>query len=206
MGDLNTPLLFYRAGVVVVKRLRGRKKDDNMADDYEKGFQLNHFQTAAQEGDAEAQYQLGVYYSKRSSGLLMSFEESLKWIKLAAEQGHAKANFHLGSLYLFGDAHPFSGAVVCPKDEVQAGKCFSVALSAFSEQAERGNADAMVWLAAMYAKGFGVIRDQDKANSLLLNAAALGNQEAKDVLGGTYSQERRKEKHGMVGMINAMFK
>ena len=26
VGDLNTPLLFCRAGVVVVKRLRGRKK------------------------------------------------------------------------------------------------------------------------------------------------------------------------------------
>ena len=27
VGDLNTPLLFYRAGVVVVKRLCGRKKE-----------------------------------------------------------------------------------------------------------------------------------------------------------------------------------
>ena len=176
-----------------------------MAVDYEKEFRFHHFQTAAQEGDAEAQYQLGVYYSKRSSGILMSFEESLKWMKLAAEQGHAKANFHLGSLYLFGDANPYSGAVVCPKDEVQAGKCFSVALSAFSEQAERGDADAMVWLAAMYAKGLGVSRDPDKANSLLIKAAAQGNQEAKGVLDGTYSQGRRKEKHGMVGMINAIF-
>ena len=205
MGDLNTPLLFCRAGVVGVKRLRGRKKDDRMADEYEKEFRLHHFQTAAQEGDAEAQYQLGVYYSKKSSGILMSFEESLKWMKLAAEQGHAKANFHLGSWYLHGDANPYSGAVVCPRDEVLAGKCFTVAFSAFTEQVERGDADAMVSLAAMYAKGLGVLPDQDKANSLLLKAAAQGNQEAKDVLNGTYSQERRKEKRGMVGMINAIF-
>lgn len=176
-----------------------------MAVDYEKEFRFHHFQTAAQEGDAEAQYQLGVYYSKRSSGILMSFEESLKWMKLAAEQGHAKANFHLGSWYLHGDVNPYSGAVVCPKDEDLAGKCFSVALSAFSEQAERGDADAMVWLAAMYAKGLGVPGDQDKANSLLIKAAAQGNQEAKDVLDGTYSQKRRKENRGMVGMINAIF-
>lgn len=176
-----------------------------MAVDYEKEFRFHHFQTAAQEGDAEAQYQLGVYYSKRSSGILMSFEESLKWMKLAAEQGHAKANFHLGSWYLHGDANPYSGWVVCPKDEVLAGKCFAVAFSEFSEQAERGETEAMVWLAAMYAKGLGVLVDQDKANMLLQKAAELGNQNAKDVLDGTYLNEMHEEKRGMIGACNVFF-
>ena len=75
------------------------------AQDYDKGLkaaQAGDFQTAlqewrplAEEGDADAQYNLGMMCR---SGRCHA--EAVKWLRLAAEQGHANAQYELGYMYL----------------------------------------------------------------------------------------------------------
>ena len=48
------------------------------------------FRKAAEQGDSEAQYNLGLFYDK-GEGVEKNHSEAIKWYKKAAEQGHAKA-------------------------------------------------------------------------------------------------------------------
>jgi len=66
---------------------------------------------ATEQGDAEAQYNLGVmYYS--GEGVPEDYTEAAKWFRKAAEQGHAEAQYNLGVMYDSGDG--------VPKDDVEA--------------------------------------------------------------------------------------
>lgn len=55
----------------------------------------------ADRGDVEAQVKLGRSYLLGSSGYL-DYTEAAKWFKLAAIQGNAQAQEHLGSMYAEG--------------------------------------------------------------------------------------------------------
>jgi TPR repeat protein len=70
---------------------------------------------AALQGDADAQYRLGeenrnhhgnfgfeVYFSPGA------LAEALKWYRMAAEQGHADAQFQLAVMYIIGGRVPFN--------------------------------------------------------------------------------------------------
>lgn len=58
--------------------------------------------TAAEKGDAEAQYNLGVAYIK-GQGLSTDLGAAFQWMVLAAEQGLAPAQARLGLMYATGD-------------------------------------------------------------------------------------------------------
>jgi uncharacterized protein len=53
---------------------------------------------AADQGDAEAQDNLGNAYVK-GDGVPQDYAEALKWFRRAADQGSARAQFHLGIMY-----------------------------------------------------------------------------------------------------------
>ena len=56
---------------------------------------------AAEQGNAEAQYELGVmYYNGR--GAEQDYEEAFKWYLKAAEQGHARAQLNLALMNCMG--------------------------------------------------------------------------------------------------------
>jgi TPR repeat protein len=57
------------------------------------------------QGDANAQYHLGVMYALGQAGPRDAVE-SVRWYRRAAEQGHARAQFMLGVMYNFGDGVP----------------------------------------------------------------------------------------------------
>ena len=42
-------------------------------------------------GDAEAQNKLGLMYERGEGGLNKNYDEAVKWYRLAAEQGYARA-------------------------------------------------------------------------------------------------------------------
>ena len=48
----------------------------------------------AEQGDADAQYCLGCMYG-RGQGVPEDYEETTKWLELAAEQGHEEAQDEL---------------------------------------------------------------------------------------------------------------
>ena len=64
------------------------------AKDYETA--AKHFKSAAEHGNAEAQFKLGECYAD-GNGVEASASEAVKWYCKAAEQGHTEAQYQLGS-------------------------------------------------------------------------------------------------------------
>jgi len=114
----------------------------------------DHFQLlteAAERGDAEAQYNLGVNY-ETGQDIPQDYEVAVKWFTLAAEQGHASAQFSLGGSYYKGQG--------VPQDYKAAVKWYRLA-------AEQGNADAQAVLGGLYYLGEVVPRDYKAAEKWL---------------------------------------
>jgi len=66
---------------------------------------LREFTPLAEQGDADAQFNLGwMYYEGR--GVPQDYETAVKWWTLAAEQGDPHAQFNLGVMYRKGDGVP----------------------------------------------------------------------------------------------------
>jgi TPR repeat protein len=72
------------------------------------------YRLAADQGRADAQYQLGHLYYKQTN-----YAEAVRWFRLAADQGRADAQSNLGAMYAEGDG--------IPQDLAQALKWFILA-------------------------------------------------------------------------------
>ena len=74
-------------------------------DAYENGdyaIALKVWLPLAEQGDIEAQYNLGMMYHK-GRGIPQDAKEAVKWYRLAAEQGDSNAQTNLGLMYINGD-------------------------------------------------------------------------------------------------------
>ena len=96
---------------------------------------LREWTPLAEQGDAVAQFNLGVMYNQ-GQGVPQDNKTAVKWYKFAAEQGHASAQHYLGVMY-----HEGQGV---PQDNKTAVKWYKLA-------AEQGDADAQLNLGVMYA-------------------------------------------------------
>lgn len=150
---------------------------------------VERWMNAALKGDAEAQYRLGMLYKRGTSNFSKSPSDALMYLEMAAEQGHVKACYHLGVLYTFGDGPRLikgtimPGDGLCERDDEKAKKYFDMALRKLKVLVADGDADAFVWLSAMYKFGYGVEKDEGKARELLEQAADLGNPMAETLVG-----------------------
>jgi TPR repeat protein len=90
---------------------------------------LAEWKPLAEQGDAVAQFYLGVMYAN-GEGVLEDDKEAVKWFKLAAEQGYAKAQYNLGLMYDNGQ-----GVI---QDNVYAHMWCNIAASNGSENAKKG--------------------------------------------------------------------
>ena len=117
---------------------------------------LRKWRPLAQQGDAPAQYSLGVMYAK-GWGVPQDFAQALMWYRRAAEQGYASAQYNLGNM-------SYDGRGV-PQDYAQA-------MMWYRRAAEQGYAEAMNSLGVMYAKGEGVVQDYVQAHRWFNLAAA----------------------------------
>jgi len=75
---------------------------------------------SAKQGDADAQYNLGIMY-ERGQGATQDDAEAVKWYRKAAEQGHARAQGLLGLMY-----HQGLGV---PQDYLQAHMWYNLSAS-----------------------------------------------------------------------------
>jgi TPR repeat protein len=100
---------------------------------------------AAEKGDREAQFLIGVQY-KAGDGLARDRAEAAKWLRKAAEAGHAEAQYALGVLY--SEAAPEDGSALgqsnVPADPVEAAKWLQAASA-------QGNAEAKARLETVLA-------------------------------------------------------
>jgi TPR repeat protein len=90
---------------------------------------LREFRVSAAQGDARAQYNLGVMYRK-GNGVARDYQEADRWYRNAAELGHAGAQFSLGLMYregLIGKMYVKGQGI--KKNYVKAHKWFNIAAS-----------------------------------------------------------------------------
>ena len=64
--------------------------------DYKEAFRL--FLPSAEQGVAEAQYNLGLMYDN-GTGVPQDYKEAVRLYRLSAEQGYAQAQYNLGVMY-----------------------------------------------------------------------------------------------------------
>jgi len=67
--------------------------------DYQKAEKL--FKKASEQGDAKAQYTLGLMYDD-GQGVRQDYSKAVKWYRKAADQGYADAQLILGLMYQDG--------------------------------------------------------------------------------------------------------
>ncbi len=131
---------------------------------------LREWRPLAEQGDALAQYNLGILYRK-GRGVPQDDVRARQWYAKAAAQGLAKAQFNLGTLYFNGEGGP--------KDYQQALRWFRLA-------ANQGEALAQTKIAIMYDEGQGVPRNIVQAYKWCSLAATNGDKSApllRDMLG-----------------------
>jgi hypothetical protein len=121
---------------------------------------------AAEQSDAEAEYNLGVAYDN-GKGVPQDNAQAAAWFRKAAEQGFAEAQYELGLLYAKGQG--------VPQDYAQA-------VLWTRKAAEQGDAEAQLFVGLQYAIGQGVSQDYAEAYFWLDVAVAgkLDSADAKD--------------------------
>ncbi len=126
-------------------------------------------QAAAQQGDAQAQYRLGVHWSQRARP--PDFDAARDWYRRAADQGLAEAKYNLGYLYLLGQG------VSADQDE---------GLRWIRAAATQGMAVAQYELGVFYAEGKLVPVDPAAAARWYRRAAEQGLPNAQHNLAHSY--------------------
>ena len=117
------------------------------------------FSRAAEQQNAEAQYNLGLMYAI-GQGVAKDEKVAVDWCRKAAEQGLASAQFELGVMYA-------DGLLGVAKDE-------KVAVDWYRKAAEQGFAAAQYNLGLMYVDGRGVAKDEKAAVEWYRKAAEEG--------------------------------
>lgn len=113
--------------------------------------------------DAEAQYELGTRYDYE----VEDHDEAVRWYRLAAEQGHAGAQYSLGVHYALGQG--------VEKDYPESARWYRLA-------AEQDHAGAQYLLGSAYETSSGVEHDFSEAVRWYRLAAENGDEKAKERL------------------------
>ena len=174
--------------------------DAHARGDYAKALRL--IRPLANDGDAAAQFNLGVMYLT-GRGVQQDYSAAALWFRKAAEQGYALAQSNLGTLYRDGRgvAQDDTEAVTWLRKAADQGDAvaefqlgnhyadgrgvpqdYGEAMIWFQRAAERGHAVAMLHLGVMYADGRGVPRDYIRAHMWFSLAAAQGEHRAAKTL------------------------
>jgi len=142
-------LIFFMLGVVYICL---PQKVYALSDEGITSFQL--YQSKANHGDADAQFNLALLYH-RGVGTPRDDKNAIYWYNKAAEQGHVNAQYSLGDLYRRG------GGKEVPRDYKQA-------INWLTKAAEQGCADAQYSLGDLYRYGGGKEVPRDYKQAFLL--------------------------------------
>ena len=162
----------------------------------------SELQSEAEQGDAQSQYLLGVMYAD-GIGVEQDAAEAARWLRLAEEQGHAKAQAELVTLALQWEAE--RGDVEAQmslgfrywfgldgeKDLIKAARWYRLA-------AEQGNADAQYRLGWFYIVGDGVQRDFEEGIRWYRLAAENGSKQAIEDLERAWACFKSDRNHVLV--------
>jgi TPR repeat protein len=119
---------------------------------------LREWQPLAKQGQAVAQYNLGLLYAN-GQGVTKDDAQARQWYEKAALQNHAEAQVNLGSLYDYARGGP---------------QDFKMAVRWYRRSAEQGNELAQKRLGLLYERGDGVQKDYVQAYMWYKLGAANG--------------------------------
>jgi TPR repeat protein len=131
---------------------------------------------AAKQGDAEAQFNLGMCHATAKD---RDMKKAVEWIAKAAAQNHARAQYALGCSYMEGEG--------VDKDETKG-------IGLIQKSADQGLSDAWFGLSHYYENGKGVEKDVAKGVAYHIKAAELGNIDALYALGWRYEKGKNVPK------------
>lgn len=137
---------------------------------YMKAFE--HFEKAANQGHACAQYSIAVLY-KNGDGVPENDGKAIEWLIKAAAQNHSLAQYEAGICYQNGKGVPVD---------------MKLAVDYFRKSANQNNPDAQVMLADCYRLGMGITINQQQAYKWYARAAHQGNHVGQYGLGLCYSE------------------
>ena len=140
--------------------------------DYKTAYKL--LLPLAEQGDAAAQYNLGLMYYT-GQGVPQDYKEAVKWYRLSAEQGYAEGQYNLGVIYHEGQG---VGQGV-PQDYIEGLKWYRLA-------AKQGFTHAQLNLGVLYHQGQGVPQDYIAALKWFRLAAEKGIVKTQFILGLMY--------------------
>ena len=175
-------------------------------DSASKAFQ--EYKAAAERGDANAQFNLGLCYDK-GKGVAKNSAEAVKWYSKAAAQGHTDAKLNLDkSDYAVGIEFQKNKATAergDADDQYKVGLCYAEGKGVekdlleariwYGKAAAQGHADAQYKFANTYYYGLGVKQDYAKAVEWNLKAAEQGHAIGQYNLGLCYADGNGVEKN-----------
>lgn len=124
------------------------------------------YRTAAEQGDAAAQYALAKCY-EAGRGVTQDFAEAFGWCEKAALQGHADAEHMLGECYAYG---------------MHVSQNYEEALTWHEKAARQGHPDSQYILGLSYNHGLAGTEDHKAAAEWYRQAAAQGHAAAEKAL------------------------
>ena len=172
-------------------------------------FDLEALTKKAQEGDRQAQYDLGMVYYSGKYEIPRNVELGAEWFLKSAKQGQTEAQFATGRCYFYGRGVPRDRVVgaewyhqAAMKDHIQAtyelGDCYFIgegvkrdhaeSLKWFSKSAAQGEKGAQFRIARIFEDGDPSVRDPLKALEEYKKSANGGNAYAEYLVGTYYEQ------------------
>jgi TPR repeat protein len=139
--------------------------------DYKRAYDL--WLIGANEGNAEAQFNIAVMYS-RGEGVAQNNAKAIEWYTHSADQGYAPAQYNLGAAYLDGQIVKGSEAL---------------AASWWLKAAKQGFVQAQFNIGSLYCRGIGVAQDTEQCKHWYGKAADNGDEHARKMLDGINSSE-----------------
>jgi TPR repeat protein len=177
--------------------------------DEARGLALGRESAAA--GSCFGQFAAGICYDNGYGGVAWDSAEAVRLYRLAAEQGHAAAQFNLGSMFEDGQgvAQDYAEAVRLYRLAAEQGHAaaqnilgsmfedgqgvaqdYAEAVRLYRLAAEQGFSIAQVNLGYMFEQGKGVAQDYAEAVRLYRLAANQGDADAQNILGVMFESGR----------------
>lgn len=174
---------------------------------------FKEWKAAANQGQPEAEYDLGLLYAK-GLGVPRDLQVAQQWYEAAALQGNAQAEYSLGQMYAQGWGIPPNDASALRWMQIANGSNsdnqddlgwmpiegfgtatdYTKAAYWYRLAADQGHAEAQFDLARLYSDGKGVPKDQTQAFKLVQMSAMQGYAPAAARLGWRYETGRGVEK------------
>ncbi|WP_348944436.1 tetratricopeptide repeat protein [Chitinibacter sp. FCG-7] len=139
-----------------------QNKIGNLARGYDNAAAIAWYRKSADQGYANAQYNMGLCYYN-GFGTAINYTEAASWYQKSVAQGYDKAQYNLGTMYKSGKG--------VPQD-------LAKALSLYRKAAEQGNMHAQSALGFHYLTGQGIEVNSALGESWIKKAAAQGEERA----------------------------